>query len=44
MISLWIRGLILRRPTRLAAAAFGIAIAVALLASSVRSWPTPKPP
>ncbi|MEJ7647984.1 MAG: ABC transporter permease [Nakamurella sp.] len=33
MISLWIRGLILRRPTRLAAAAFGIAIAVALLAS-----------
>ncbi len=33
MIGLWIRGLILRRPTRLAAAAFGIAIAVALLAS-----------
>jgi len=33
MISLWIRGLLLRRPTRLAAAAFGIAIAVALLAS-----------
>ncbi len=33
MIALWIRGLLLRRPTRLAAAAFGIAIAVALLAS-----------
>ncbi len=33
MIFLWIRGLILRRPTRLSAAALGIAIAVALLAS-----------
>jgi len=33
MIRLWITGLIRRRPTRLAAAAFGIAIAVALLAS-----------
>jgi putative ABC transport system permease protein len=33
MIALWITGLIRRRPTRLAAAAFGIAIAVALLAS-----------
>lgn len=33
MIRIWIRGLILRRPARLAAAASGIAIAVALLAS-----------
>jgi len=33
MICLWITGLIRRRPTRLAAAAFGIAVAVALLAS-----------
>jgi len=33
MIFLWIRGLLLRRPNRLAAAASGIAVAVALLAS-----------
>ncbi len=33
MIALWIRGLLRRRPTRMAAAAAGIAIAVALLAS-----------
>ena len=33
MIALWIRGLVVRRPARLAAAAAGIAIAVALLAS-----------
>jgi putative ABC transport system permease protein len=33
MIGIWLRGLIRRRPARLAAAACGIAIAVALLAS-----------
>jgi len=33
VIALWIRGLLRRRPTRMAAAAAGIAIAVALLAS-----------